>query len=292
MAGKSAKRRTYGPDLHQFIWPVGAHEWAESADADPWLVRVVVAPRLPYQPLGEETGLFKNFADLPTKGSIQQFQDAILEFADTYGMLTSGERVLLPGERLGLWLPGERLGLWRAAIKEMNVALWLRDMLKNEDGARLEAVIRWRGSVAYYQGKPIAATTDADGQKYTPHLPTGVRCGDVMKPAWFVLQSMVNRKLDGNLSACLLWDQKERNQAHPNLYQRPKNLISAMWLQLANDIDGDRKYNRCEGCRRWFEVGSPPRTPRADARHCGGTCRQRARRASEKTEAGGMGSSE
>lgn len=54
----------------------------------------------------------------------------------------------------------------------------------------------------------------------------------------------------------------------------PKNLLSALWLQLALAVDGRKAYKQCENeaCRSWFEVGKWG--SRVDKKYCRNSCKQ------------------
>jgi hypothetical protein len=64
----------------------------------------------------------------------------------------------------------------------------------------------------------------------------------------------------------------------------PPSLWHAMYFQFADAIHGNKRYKRCEGCGRWFELS--PSVNRADRLTCSDSCRvklyrQRMRRAQE-----------
>jgi hypothetical protein len=57
----------------------------------------------------------------------------------------------------------------------------------------------------------------------------------------------------------------------------PSNLAGALWLQLAESIAGDKRWEGCPGCGQWIEVKTAER--RADRRYCSEACRAKAYRA-------------
>jgi hypothetical protein len=61
-----------------------------------------------------------------------------------------------------------------------------------------------------------------------------------------------------------------------DLQVMPKNLLGALWLQLAEAIGGGKKFRQCDTCGGWFEVA--PRHNRADRQFCTDACRSRAYR--------------
>jgi hypothetical protein len=105
--------------------------------------------------------------------------------------------------------------------------------------------------------------------------------GEVVFPAWYALQRIVNEKLrQHNALPKLLWD---FNRREPELALAfvPESLIAALWLQFSHAITGDKEYRQCEQCGRWFELAAEVR---ADGKFCQGSCRSRAYRA-RKAEA-------
>ena len=218
-------------------------------------------------------GLFIKLAQLKPE------QDQILEFANQYGMLTGGVWLDLDG----VDVYGEPLELWTAAIADLSVAHGLWDLLKSGATSKLGQYIKWRDASGVR-----FAYADRRGGRWIATRETNLdllqtfRPGDLIGPAWHQLQYMVNEKLEGAVSARLLW-----NSSHTRLglYQVPNDLISALWLQFARALDGDREYVQCEECRNWFEVSSPD-GGRKDKRFCGTACRARFWRKLKKGEKG------
>jgi hypothetical protein len=102
--------------------------------------------------LGKESpGLHRTFAELPLE------QDAILEFANQWGRLTTSGLVLLREERADgcLSYRAESLQFWRFAIQEMRDALLLWDLLggavglPDEEGLR--QVIVWEDDSVWFR---------------------------------------------------------------------------------------------------------------------------------------------
>ncbi len=218
------------------------------------------------------SGLFRNFAELEPQ------QDQILDFASQWGMLTAGSWIALKNKATGA---GEPLDVWKTEIADLSLAVRVWDLITTEDTTGLGQYFRWQDTSGvlfelpnHRGGRWIAA------RETNPALLETLPVGDLIRPAWYQLQHILNNKLDGHVSARLLW-----NTSHTrlSLYQVPKDLISALWLQLARAIDGDRKYLQCEECRNWFEVSSPD-GGRKDKRYCSTACRARDWR---KTKKGG-----
>lgn len=60
--------------------------------------------------------------------------------------------------------------------------------------------------------------------------------------------------------------------ARPTLILKPPSLLSAMYLQLAQDLISGVSVRACENCGTWFETGGRTRK-RSDARFCSDICR-------------------
>jgi hypothetical protein len=91
----------------------------------------------------------------------------------------------------------------------------------------------------------------------------------------------ITESLDGCVSPrCVLGKQ-------PAMMFEPQHLLAAIWLQLAQMVEGRRKYRRCQGpgCGRWMSISLDEDTRSDRAIYCSGPCRQKAYRGRVK-EAG------
>jgi hypothetical protein len=226
-----------------------------------------------YRPLQDETGLFITFADLkPTRA-------AILGFSTNHGYLTGGSWMPVTPDLAGF---GEPLSLWQAEIRAFSEPHELWRMLIHGDASGLRRLITWSGTdgVRYNQGGGPTGRWIAQ-RHINPDLLESFRPSDVIRPAWHQLQHLINERLKEYVRPRLLWDAR---RTHLSLYHVPKDLISAIWLQLARAVEGDKIYNQCQQCRNWFEVKSPDGS-RSDKRFCGAACRARSWRTSKATRA-------
>ena len=261
--------------LNQFTWHVAksGYEWMKvcplmepgtSGGAKYPFLTDRVRPGVPYEtklyaPL-QGTGLFIEFATLSAD------RVSIQEFANRHGLLTGGEPIPI-GNVLG---HGERLDLWKSSIAEMKrlYELWCCLVGRN-DAADLGQSILWRANgVSYKKGGHYRLIAS---KERTPELWGTFREGDLFKPAWHVLQQDMNAQLESGIAPRLMWNTATTGLS---LYQVPRDLLSAMWLQFARAVDGNRQYNRCKECRNWFEVSSPD-GGRKDKEFCGSACRAR-----------------
>ena len=96
--------------------------------------------------------------------------------------------------------------------------------------------------------------------------------GDILMPAYFLVQRWINEKLDGNASPQLRYDVERAKRV---IQIVPKNLLTAMWLQLARTIEGNRDHRTCKECGRWFEVSTDDGKVRATREFCSDPCKSR-----------------
>ena len=264
--------------LTQFRWRVAeaGYTWKQIPDGSgSWfLTRPIDCSHRYNAPLKEQSGLYKTFASLPPK------RPEILKFADGFGLLGIGGPDTVTAEP-SVWQ--EPLGIWVREIRAMALAERVRQMLKQEpaDVRGLSTVISWEGPNGVYYtspetGRPVAIAT----KRRDPELLERFDAGGLIVPARVMLWRLINDHLEGNVSGKLLFDP---TYSRLNLYIVPKDLLSALWLQLARAVDGNRDFAQCEVCRNWFEISSPDGA-RSDKRFCGTACRARAWRKAKAEE--------
>jgi len=241
-------------------------------------------------PAFQETGLFRRFAATePTK-------EGALEFANAYGFLGGALSVpvqLATGKEPNQYFvgQGETLEGWGAEIVAMRhlIALW--EVARAGDAEALAEFIRWKGksvpgsepwprTEVFYRGPrsrfekmetfPIAS------EAANPEVLGRFQTGDVVQPAWYALQRIVNRKLAQHGAVPKMLWHIDRRKSELEMRFVPQSLIGALWLQFAHGITGNNEYRQCEQCGRWFEVAAEVRQ---DGKFCQGSCRSRAYRA-------------
>jgi len=220
--------------------------------------------RSSYRPIREETGLFRIFANLDYEDSAQ-----ITEFANSYGLL--GEGVFIdPEGGQGALEGGELFRTWAKEIDHMQRALRLWDCVQARDNESLKQYIHWEGtrSVEYQKGRTrIVIANEDSNREYLDRFPPG----DVSIPAERLVQTVINKQIDGRVSPRLLWDE---GGTKLRLYLVPKNLVGAMWLQFSQAVDGNIQFLVCPECEKPFAVNKSARgKPRI---YCSASCRSRA----------------
>jgi hypothetical protein len=180
---------------------------------------------------------------------------------------------------------GETVDAWDVELQGIREAIALWDAIKDRaDGyyspsatpaEYLSGVIQWSGKdAACYTSKTLNRSfqivSSAEPEVFLRFTP-----GDLLLPAQYALQRIVNKKLNEHTStARLLWDWR-RPSPDLRIQLTPTSLIAAIWLQFATAIDGDKNYRRCEACKKWFEVSVEAR---GDAKFCKQACRFKAYR--------------
>jgi hypothetical protein len=216
-----------------------------------------------YKPFEDATGLFLNFAKLKLT------HKSCKEFAKVYGSLGNSHLFVAGAEdKTRVVLAGDTEEDWYAEIKQMNRLVTLWKALRDHDLHYLGSVIQWRGNSVFGDLQ--------EGRKYSHSIaspennPEGLelKSGDTIGPAWCYLRTAINDRLVTYPSTAKLWKAEDDSFT---LAVVPSNLISAIWLQFAAAVDGDREYRTCRWCGRWFELG---RSKRIDAAYCKPSCKQ------------------
>lgn len=194
-------------------------------------------------PLEDHPTLFEEFAKLQ-EGPADELQARIIRFANSYGDL--GEKVLL--EDLSF---GEDLAVWKKEIADMAYAYRLWRYLR-KGYAKLFGTVHWDGNVVvatweevfHFEGfRPlIGKMTLSTVNTETSNM--GFSKGDLIGPANYFLQTIINKKITGHVSPRLLRDQEFN--LHP--YFMPDSLLSAMWFQLFQAVSGITNFIQCEIC--------------------------------------------
>jgi hypothetical protein len=94
--------------------------------------------------------------------------------------------------------------------------------------------------------------------------------GDLVVPALAFLQAKISERLLGKVTQRLLFDVEEKRL---HLRPVPDDLITALWLQFAQAVDGDKAFRQCTECEAYFEVS--PEVARTNRRFCTNACRSR-----------------
>jgi hypothetical protein len=270
--------------------------WDRPADGDGFVVREWGGDFLKpkegaefdrYAPMKEETGLFRNFSEVPPTA------DGILAFANSYGEL---------GTDLLSWFStrptpdiGDDLSRtasssdWVAAIMWMDFVIRFWDAARTGDTPFLRNYIAWRGKEGVvFHNPPDGEPANLPRQ---PLLPRGggrdffltrrgdpqlmplVRPGDLAVPAKVYVQKLLNFVLARSASPQMVWSPEHDR---PLFQWLPHHLFGAMCVQLAMSIGEEKEYRRCQVCGKWFELS--PGVNRKSRLTCSAACRNKAYR--------------
>ncbi len=228
-----------------------------------------------YRPLSH-TGLFRTFAETtPTR-------EGILSFAHRYGRLGSTIDTLAavtdPDKSTEAICFAERFEDWVYQIRTMHSAVSLWEMVQNHDTKGLQQFIIWEKYSVRFQS-PHSSSVIA-GPDWQEVLWRRFQAGDVIEPALVVVQDIVNKNLVRRVSPQLLL---KHDSPGLILYHLPTSLLDALWLQFAQAINGNKRYQRCRECNDAFEL--TPEITRADRVYCSDACRMKAYRRRKSTTA-------
>jgi hypothetical protein len=244
------------------------------------------------RPLQEHSGLFHTLAFTePTRAGIKAF-------ADTYGFLWYGSEGILRWHHD--YVPSyER---WVGCILSLRLAVRLWTLVRNLDKAGLASYVHWRGpSEVWIDTCPCYSSCEADNSLWSvsedfleAHIHPGSEeklpllhvekklepgeydsflPGDLIRPAQAYMREIVEQHLVYSLSPRMIGPPSEESLA---LRFEPNNLLTALWLQFALAITGNKTYHQCLACQTWFELS--PAMNRADRLFCSNACRTRAYR--------------
>lgn len=248
---------SHADELTQFSWSIpDGFKIVEARSPDDestraHLVRIDGPGMTIYAPLKAHTALFKAFASVHLPSD--SVEESILKFATRYGSLGGAvSRFVVIGNQV---VVGERIQDWQRESAVMDRCMSLFDAVAGGDQSWLTNEIEWGGEVVKSRADFIAIKGDA----IWPCLPRG----DMIQAARFLLQKLVNEALSRHVTSRMLF-----SGSSLRLYTTPSGLVGALWLQLAQAIDGDATFSRCSVCADWF------RPSRSDQKFCSPACKQ------------------
>ena len=285
-------------DAHEEYMPP---RWGEGgAPAGRWLVlRPEAQNRRPrrYNPLEEETSLFRTFAETPlTEEGIRQFTNRYGSLgvqkwifpreALAFALSEEGQKLVMQNFSAGILGPnigisGESLGMWKQSIRHMRFALTLWEAIRSKDVGQLRRFILFQegsgqaGGFIYRSHEEVGdgyetAIIDETAHDIPADASALLNPRNVIRLGLVVVQTLANKQLWTHAGPCLLYGPppprdglraEELPQHRLHLRIVPKNLLGAMWLQYAGGIDGDKDYRRCRACGKWFEISLEANRP-------------------------------
>jgi hypothetical protein len=272
-----------------FNWLVDkqGYEWVQGEDSEPRLV----ARSGSHAPLRDKDRLFRKFAKLkPTRADIQKFAN---RFGVIFDPGVHGSVRRASGSYRVSQLQGVSLRRWKGEIERMRVLVNIWEAIKDHKKNELRRAIVWKGkdTVGY---KIAWSDTLLANPHFNKHLLDRFKSLDVVKPALYLLQAEINKRIADSASPAhlaivprLVWCPGPRVDgiAKPDHHQRiifqPTNLLAAMWLQFAQAVTEEYQLQTCKGCGEYFQIGKGAR--RSDTETCSTRCRKRFSRYTKKS---------
>jgi hypothetical protein len=203
-----------------------------------------------YLPIGERTGLFREF------GELKPTEPDILAFANRFGLLEAVDDVELPSKSGPVPVHGDSLQLWQDEIGVFKFAIALWDLLT---AGKRQALADFQAK-ANSQELLLAAGRSS-------HL----HDADPAMLALSAIQRIADSRLQEHVATRLLF---QGNPPRPGISLMPRNLLGALWLQFSAAVGALKAFNRCRQCGAPFELSRDPQTgKRRDARFCSARCR-------------------
>jgi hypothetical protein len=231
-----------------------------------------------WEPLEEEPALFRIFAETePT-------ETGILAFVNRYGP------VLGPAKFCGTE-DAQSVGAIRCMILWLRHLLHVWDAIEGRDLKVLNQVVQWRDDTIHFRKVMMQAprsyahyrldwnpvrTSNIPAKPFLEATPP-FALGDVRSLGITHLTTELAGELHANCKIEFIptiWVGDVQEFGKPTLQIAPSSLWGLIVLQFAKAVEGERRYQRCAVCRRWFLLA--PGVNRADRQTCSGTCRNRA----------------
>lgn len=239
----------------------------------------------------EDQHLFEKFAELKlTRASIQQFANRYGDLFNQYSLAMAVRRP--PGPYRTSQILGSSLRKWKGEIQRVRTLVGVWKAVKAVRKRDLEGVIIWTGRDAVEYRLEWTKTLIASPH-YNKHLLDRFKPLDVIKPAMYLVQAEINKRIadpsnSGYLAIMprLVWcpgpriDGATKPDHHQRIIFEPANLLAAMWLQFARAVTGGYQLRTCDGCGESFQVGKGAR--RAHTRTCSDKCRKHVSRENRK----------
>jgi hypothetical protein len=262
-----ASRFRWAPPRQGYCWITIPRRGRYLAEAAPGRSRTQTRPASVVGPL-ESRDLFRLF------GSLKPTEREILRFANQHGWLGVGDEIPLlhhprvmgrerlsakPSNRLVRLGGGEMLEVWRPEILAMRdaVTVWTAVTKKDVKSLRQWLKIEEKDGQtrAWYErdSHRWRLIFDTSQEATSPGLSRLVRRGDWIQLARFLVQKLVDERLRAHVAYRMVYHaDTEQMRAHPI----PRNLLGALWFQLARTVEGLLGYQPCKrpGCPEWFEA--------------------------------------
>lgn len=253
-----------------------------------------------YRPLDDRPALFHTFAALP----LPLTEGAVIEFADAHGWLGLHSSLFNSRGSSGAMIHGERIEDWAYEIEQIRLCIGAWEAIRRQE---LDLLSRYAAhlqseanAVEHFLEATGLAQMIPDGMGFAPFAfePNALRPAeqDLAESILIATIQRINSRLREHVSVSLLHDASSTSGAAMRV--TPKNLLGAVWLQLAQAVDGNKTYRACDACGDWFELAPDSMystrakgVGRSNRRYCSDRCKSLAyrRRRAEQSGAAAAG---
>ena len=197
---------------------------------------------------------------------LKDSKNKIIEFANKYGLLTT---TLTRGYL-------DSLSSWYSHVKEMDFAFYILELIKQSNIQELKNIIHMEGGNFKY----FESDVTIDSEWASIIWQTSPQ--NELDAAYGFICEIVNVKLRDCVTTNIISNSRNTGV---QMAMYPKDLISALWLQLAHSLSRNLEFKQCAACSTFFEVKSKKR--RFERKYCSDKCGKRvyARKRREKEEA-------
>jgi len=199
--------------------------------------------------------------------TMEHFENHIIKFANKYGLLTTSDH-------------GDDKVIWVSNITYMGLAIDSLQKINNGDIEGLKSYLINEGGKFHIKRDPYSWLTSDDRINIPIIGQTPPR--NYSEAAHHYISHLVNINLKDSLVTEIVVN---LTNTGTDMIVRPKNLLSALWLQLAHAANRNLEFKQCSDCSTFFEVKSKKR--RFEKIYCSDKCRKRvsARKRREKEKA-------
>lgn len=264
------------PAYENFVWErpsqSDGYVWTKYKGEQPENERTVLTLRPgvglePYFPISGPLSLARLLATARDTPSNRAAEDlALLRFANEFGSFTDR---------------GDGLKFWRCIAMSISEVIAVWDILREGNEAELAKRFVWDGDLIHYRPggdkTPQAGSFGFDIGKPWP----GVRKSRLIIPSGnfraaaseFINEHLTEESIAGNRPS-LAWNEKRRKFTCSEM---PRDLLAAIFLQLAHAIRDGAEPRPCSVCGRAIDFA--PGISRPDRQVCSSACRSRSYRA-------------
>lgn len=215
--------------------------------------------------LMEHAGAYYEFANsmikmkenTPTPLIIEKsLDDYIIKFANKYGLLTTSDH-------------GDDKVIWISNYFNMGLAVGSLQKINNGDIEGLRFYLNKEDGKFYIRPRHVFTLSKFDDRINIPIIgQTPPR--NYSEAAHHYISHLVNLNLKDSLVTEIIVNPTNTGT---DMIVRPKDLLSALWLQLAHAANRNLEFKQCSDCSTFFEVKSKKR--RFEKIYCSDRCRKR-----------------